>query len=214
VSVPCDDDRALLAGLRRGDEEAFAALIDRYHSSLVRVARSYVATREAAEDVVQETWLGVVSGIDRFEGRSSLKTWIFRILVNRAKTRGAREARTRPFSSLVVGDDDDEPSVDPARFFTSGRWAGYWSVPPSGHQVPEDSVVLSDLRREIRGLIERLPVNQRLVITLRDVQGLTSNEVCELLEISEVNQRVLLHRARSKVRAGYERVLAASAEVG
>lgn len=206
------DDAALLVALRKGDERAFAALIDRYHASMLRVARSFVATHEAAEDVVQETWLGVITGLDRFEERASLKTWIFRILVNRAKTRGSREARTRPFSSLEP--EGDEPAVDPSRFNDQGRWAGFWSSPPTPHSLPEDHVVQAEAGRQLLEAIDGLPPNQRLVITLRDVQGMSANEVCDLLDVSEVNQRVLLHRARSKARARLERFLDESASIG
>ncbi len=172
---------------------------------MLRVARSYVATREAAEDVVQETWLGVINGLDRFEQRSSLKTWMFRILVNRAKTRGERDARSRPFSSLdLLEPGGDEPAVDPSRFNTHGRWAGYWSSPPSAAALPEDSVVVAEAGQRLVAAIDSLPPSQRLVITLRDVQGLSAAEVCDLLQVSEGNQRVLLHRARSKVRATLE----------
>ena len=178
---------------------------------MMRVARSYVASRETAEDVVQETWLGVINSIDRFEERSTLKTWIFRILVNRAKTRGERESRSRPFSSLAS--PEDEPSVDPVRFLATGRWAGYWSVPPSSNSLPEDHVVMGEAHQYLCAAIDELPDNQRLVITLRDIQGLTAGEVCELLELSEANQRVLLHRARSKARTHFERFLNESAGV-
>lgn len=196
------DDKAVVAALRGGDETAFAALIDRYHATMLRVARGYVATKEAAEDVVQETWLGVIRGIDGFETRSSLKTWIFRILVNRAKTRGERESRTRPFSSLAS--DVDEPAVDPSRFIDSGRWRGFWSSPPTQHAIPEQHVLASEARDRVLRAVDSLPPNQQLVITLRDVQGLSAADVCDLLSISEANQRVLLHRARSKVRAVLE----------
>jgi RNA polymerase sigma-70 factor (ECF subfamily) len=182
-------------------------LVGRYYGVMQRVARQYVATKEAAEDVVQETFLGVIQGIDRFEGRSSLKTWIFRILVNRARTRGEREGRTRPFSALSLGLDVDEPAVDPDRFASEGRWAGYWSAPPSPDQLPEASVLAAELGGELRAVIAALPPAQRTVLELRDVQGLTSAEVCDLLELSEGNQRVLLHRARNKARAALERGL-------
>jgi RNA polymerase sigma-70 factor, ECF subfamily len=200
-------DELLVAALRVGDEAAFAELVDRYYGTMKRVARQYVATNEAAEDVVQETFLGIVQGIARFEGRSSLKTWMFRILVNRARTRGEREGRTRPFSALSLGLDEDEPAVDPDRFASEGRWAGYWSAPPSAEHLPEASVLAAELGNELRAVIDALPPAQRTVLELRDVQGLTSAEVCELLELSEANQRVLLHRARSKARAALERGL-------
>ena len=201
------DDAVLIAALRAGDEAAFGELDDRYYGPMQRVARQYVATKEAAEDVVQETFLGVIQGIDRFEGRSSLKTWIFRILVNRARTRGEREGRTRPFSALALGLDADEPAVDPDRFAAEGRWAGYWSAPPSADVLPEASVLVAELGSELRAVIDGLPPAQRTVLELRDVQGLSAAEVCDLLELSEANQRVLLHRARSKARAALERGL-------
>jgi len=208
-----DDDALLVAALRAGDEAAFASLLDRYYDTMLRVARMHVATREAAEDVVQETMLGVIQGIDRFEARSSLRTWMFRILVNRAKTRGEREGRTRPFSSLTSELEGDDPAVDPDRFVAEGRWAGFWSAPPSAHQVPEASVLAAEAGDRLIAAIEALPPNQRTVITLRDVQGFSSAEVCELLDISEANQRVLLHRARSKARATLERYLDERVEV-
>ena len=199
------DDAALLVALRNGDEKAFVALVDRYHAGMLRVALSYVPSREAAEDVVQETWLGVLNGIDRFEQRSSLKTWIFRILVNRARTRGERESRTRPFSSLER--EGEEPSVDPERF----RRDGFWSAPPTAHSLPEDHVVMAEIGRQLLAAVDALSPAQRLVITLRDIEGLPAGEVCDLLGLSESNQRVLLHRARSKARAALERVLDSSA---
>jgi RNA polymerase sigma-70 factor (ECF subfamily) len=204
------DDALLVAALRAGDETAFGELIERYYGVMQRVARQYVATREAAEDVVQETFLGVIQGIDRFEGRSSLKTWIFRILVNRARTRGEREGRTRPFSALTLGLDVDEPAIDPDRFQAEGRWAGYWATPPPATELPEASVLVAELGNELRTAIDSLPPAQRTVLELRDVQGLSSAEVCELLELTEANQRVLLHRARSKARAALERGLVAA----
>jgi RNA polymerase sigma-70 factor (ECF subfamily) len=200
-----EDESELLAALRGGDEQAFAGLIDRYHASMLRVARSYVATREAAEDVVQETWLGVIKGLAGFEGRSSLKTWIFRILVNRARTRGQREARSQPFSA--VGPVGKEPGVDPARFYDTGRWAGFWSAPPTRHSPAEQQVLAGEASQQLVAAIGQLPDSQRVVITLRDVQGLSAAEVCDLLDISEANQRVLLHRARTKARAALERYL-------
>jgi RNA polymerase sigma-70 factor (ECF subfamily) len=196
------DDDAIVARLRDGDDKAFGALIDRYHATMLRVARGYVATKEAAEDVVQETWLGVIRGIDGFESRASLKTWIFRILVNRAKTRGERESRTYPFSSLEP--DADEPAVDPSRFIDSGRWRGFWSAPPTRHAIPEQHVLASEASDRVLRAVDALPPNQQVVITLRDIQGLSAADVCDLLSISEANQRVLLHRARSKVRAALE----------
>jgi RNA polymerase sigma-70 factor (ECF subfamily) len=208
--VTPDEDAALVEALRRGDEQAFATLIDRYHASLLWLAMSYVATKEQAEDVVQETWLGVLNGIDRFEGRSSLKTWIFRILVNRAKTKGVRERRSVPFSSLESDGDEREPAVDPSRF-----QEGAWSAPPESWEgIPEDRLLSGETRTVVEDAIARLPDMQRAVITLRDVRGFTAQEACEVLGLTEANQRVLLHRARSKVRARLEGYLASAEPVG
>jgi RNA polymerase sigma-70 factor (ECF subfamily) len=201
------EEAALVAALRAGDETAFGELVDRYYGVMLRVARQYVATKEAAEDVVQETFLGVIQGIDRFEQRSSLRTWMFRILVNRAKTRGEREGRARPFSSLTTGLDQDEPAVDPDRFLSDGRWAGFWSAPPSAEHLPDSGVLAAELGARLAEAVAALPTAQRTVLELRDVQGLTASEVCELLDLSEINQRVLLHRARSKARALLETYL-------
>jgi RNA polymerase sigma-70 factor (ECF subfamily) len=208
IAVPVTaEESALLAALRAGDGDAFGSLVDRYHSSLVRLAMSYVATREAAEDVVQETWMAVMAGIDGFEGRSSLKTWIFRVLINRAKSAGVRDHRTVPFSAFDE-DDEKEPSVDPSRFQTGTRWTGYWSAPPqSWAGIPEERLLSNETRAFVDEAIALLPAMQRAVIILRDVRGFTSQETCEVLGINEVNQRVLLHRARSKVRARLEEYL-------
>jgi RNA polymerase sigma-70 factor (ECF subfamily) len=195
-----DDEGELLAALRRGDEQAFASLVDRYHTSMVRVAQAYVATKEAAEDAVQDAWLGVIQGLDRFEARSSLKTWIFRIVMNKAMTRGGRDARSVPFSTL----GPDEPAFDPSSFANSGRWAGWWLSEDAVTQLPDRLVLARESRQMIDAVVATLPANQRLVITLRDIQGLSSAEVCELLDVTEANQRVLLHRARTKVRAALE----------
>ena len=182
-------------------------LIDRYQASLVRVAMMYVGSRAVAEDVVGETWLGVLRGIDGFQGRSSLRTWIFRILTNTAKTRAQRERRSIPFASL--GDDDDGPAVDPDRFLPPGDpAAGAWASPPRGwDDLPEATLLSAETRSVIDAAIDQLPPTQREVIRLRDVEGFSSGEVRALLELSETNQRVLLHRARSKVRAALERYL-------
>jgi RNA polymerase sigma-70 factor, ECF subfamily len=190
----------LLDALRAGDEDAFAALVREYHASLVRVARIYVSTPASAEEVAQETWLGVLNGLDRFEGRSSLRTWIFRILTNIAKTRAQRERRTLPFSALQDPGRVPEAAVDADRFHgpEHPRGPGHWAAPPS--DWPEQELLAAETRDRLAEAIEELPVSQRAVITLRDVQGWESAEVCNALGISETNQRVLLHRARSKVR--------------
>jgi RNA polymerase sigma-70 factor, ECF subfamily len=203
-------EASLVRALRAGDERAFAELIDRLGPALLRLARFYVRDRAVAEEVVQETWLSVLEGIERFEGRSSLKTWVFRILANRAKTRAGREARTVPMSALAGAAPDDEPSVEPERFRSpDDRWAGHWASPPvSWSALPENRLLSKETIDCIRSLIAALPPAQREVIALRDVEGWPSDEVCALLGLSEGNQRVLLHRARSKVRAGLERYLA------
>lgn len=195
----------LLRSLRAGDESAFVELLDRFGPSMLRVAQLYVPSRAVAEEVVQEAWLGVLAGLDRFEERSSLKTWIFRILTNRAKTRGEREGRTVPFSALAGDDDDDEPAVDADRFHHAGRWPGHWAAPPRA--VPEERLLAAEARERVESAIAALPPNQRAVITLRDVEGFGAEEACSVLGISETNQRVLLHRARSKVRAALEEYL-------
>jgi RNA polymerase sigma-70 factor (ECF subfamily) len=208
-AVTADRDIHLTRSLRAGDEQAFAELVARYHASLLRVAMIYVRNRSVAEEVVQETWLGVLEGLERFESRSLLKTWIFRILTNRAKTRAAREGRTVPFSALVSEDDEGGPSVEPERFLSDDtRWAGHWASPPrSWSATPEARLVSKETLALIRSVIDALPPMQAQVITLRDVDGWSSDEVCTLLDLSEANQRVLLHRARSKVRAALERYL-------
>ncbi len=195
----------LVAALRNGDERAFMTLIERYQSSLFRLALIYTPSRAVAEEVVQETWLSVIQGIDRFEGRSSLKTWLFRILTNRAKTRGVREGRSVPFSALHAGDDHAEPSVEPKHFDSlQGHWT---SSPGDWSEVPEDRMISRETQACIRSAIDALPPNQQTVITLRDVEGWTSEEVCNVLGISETNQRVLLHRARSKIRRALDQYL-------
>jgi RNA polymerase sigma-70 factor (ECF subfamily) len=202
------DDAKLLAGLRRGDEAAFKALMDDYSSALLRVAMIYTGSRAVAEEVVQETWLGVLRGLHRFEGRSSLKTWVFKILANTATTRAARERRSVPFSSLVDSEaEEGGGSVDPDRFFPADhdRWPGHWALGPTRWETPEERLLSGETRALILRAIDQLPPAQRAVITLRDIEGWPSEEVCQALEVSEGNQRVLLHRARSKVRTALER---------
>lgn len=199
------EDAELVAGLRAGDEAAFRALLQHYGPGLLRVAQMYVSSRAAAEDVVQEAWVGVLRGIDRFEGRSSLKTWLFRIVVNTAKTRGVRDARSVPFSSV----EDEGGTVSPDRFFAeSERFPGHWSVPPSSWAgIPDERLVADETLAVVRRAIGRLPEAQRTVITLRDVDGFDADEVCNALDLTETNQRVLLHRARARVRAALEEYL-------
>jgi RNA polymerase sigma-70 factor (ECF subfamily) len=208
VAVPSRDEAHLVEQLRAGDEAAFVELVRRYGALMLRVARIYVRDRAVAEEVVQEAWLGVLTGIGRFEGRAAFKTWLFRILTNTAKTRAEREGRSVPFSSLAVAElEDGEPSVDPDRFFSPGeRWAGYWSSSPRRFdELPEGRLLSSETFAAAQAAIEALPAAQRAVITMRDVAGFASEDVCESLGLTEGNQRVLLHRARSKVRRALER---------
>jgi RNA polymerase sigma-70 factor (ECF subfamily) len=199
------EEQDLIARLRDGDERAFMVLVDAYGPLMLRVALGHVRSRAIAEEVVQEAWVGVLAGIDRFEGRASLKTWVLRILINRAKTRGEREARCVPFSSL--GEDEAEPAVDPARFLPEdhSHWPGHWAVPPqSWAPIPEEQLFSRETLAFVESAIRDLPRRQQEVILLRDVEGWEGPEVSTALGISEGNQRVLLHRARSKVRAVLE----------
>jgi len=200
-------DHELVQRLRDGDESAFAELIDRYGATMLRVAQVYVRDRATAEEVVQETWLAVLNGIDRFEERSSLKTWLFRILTNRAKTRGERDGRVVPFSALAGQEaEGDEPSVDPDRFLgPDSPHPGAWAAPPIGW--PQDKLIEGETLGVIETAIDQLPQAQREVILLRDVDGWTPMEVSDALGITDGNQRVLLHRARTKVRAALERYM-------
>jgi RNA polymerase sigma-70 factor, ECF subfamily len=194
-------DTQLVARLRAGDESAFESLVDRHHGEMVALARAYVRTREVAEEVVQETWLAVLTGIERFEGRSSLKTWIFRILVNTAMTRGGREARTMPFSSFEAA-DSDSPVVDPERFGSSGHWQ---REPSDWRMMPEEALLGHETIEVVKRAVEELPPRQAQVIAMRDIAGLSPQEVSSALGLSRGNQRILLHRARSRVRCALER---------
>jgi RNA polymerase sigma-70 factor (ECF subfamily) len=198
-------EERLLDRLRAGDEMAFRELVTRHDRAMKRVALTFVRSPSVADEVVQETWLAVIKGLERFEARSSLKTWIFRILTNRAQSRGAREQRTTPFSSLA-GSDDDGPTVDPDRFLPPGHAAaGYWSATPSHFfELPEDRLLAAETAALVAAAIEQLPQRQQQVIKLRDVEGWDAEEVCACLKLSQANQRVLLHRARSTVRARLE----------
>ena len=194
-------DGQLVERLRARDEAAFEELLRRYNAPLLRFARQFVSTPAVAEDVVAETWLGVLKGIDRFEGRSSLKTWIYRILANTAKTRAEREGRSVPFSALEDGETPFEPTVDRSRFLGTGHWGS----PPRAW--PEDRLLRDETRAVIEQAIAGLPPTQRLVVSLRDVEGWSADEVRNALELSETNQRVLLHRGRAKVRRALEEYL-------
>ena len=197
------EDEALLVRLRAGHEDAFVELVDRYHAQMVRLALSFVSSHSVAEEVAQEAWLGVLKGLDHFEGRSSLKTWIFRILTNTAKTRGQRESRIVPFASLGGTDGDGEDAeFDLERFHPPGdALAGHWMSPPGEWETsPEDLMLSGEVRAQIEGAMAKLGPSQREVMRLRDIEGWSSEEVCNVLELTETNQRVLLHRARTKVR--------------
>jgi RNA polymerase sigma-70 factor, ECF subfamily len=208
-------DQALVAALRRGDADAFAILVDRHSGAMIRVAMAYVPSRAAAEEAVQETWIAVMRGIDGFEGRSSLKTWIFRILTNVAMRSGARERRSMPFSALAEAEDTGEPSVDPDRFLPDDHelFPGHWAIMPARWPTPDEGLLAGETREVIAAAIAELPEAQRTVIALRDIEGWSSEEVSEALEISPGNQRVLLHRARSKVRNAIESYYGAVEEI-
>jgi RNA polymerase sigma-70 factor (ECF subfamily) len=208
ASSAAADEAELLTRLRAGDEQAFEALVDSYHGTMIAVALNYVKTRDVAEEVVQDAWVGVLNGLDRFEGRSSLKTWIMRVLVNTALTRGGREARSVPFSSLAPA-DRDEPAVDPERFRPPGEaFAGHWNGYPSDWtSLPEAGLLGRETLDVARRAIAELPDSQRTVIAMRDIAGCSADEVCDALDLSAGNQRVILHRARSRVRAALERHL-------
>ena len=203
----------LLDLLRAGDRQAFAELVDAWSPVLLRVALQHVSTRASAEDVVQDTWLAVIRQLDRFEGRSSLRTWVFRILENQATTRGVREARTVPWSSAFGSDEEcrhSGPTVDPGRFRgPDDRWPGGWTpagLPPRWEPPPDAAAAAAEIRRDLGAALDELPERQRAVVELRDVHGLSSEEVCARLGLSPGNQRILLHRGRARLRARLEDV--------
>jgi RNA polymerase sigma-70 factor (ECF subfamily) len=204
--IPSSDDPSFIERLRAGDEAAFMSLVEELQPTMLRVARMYVSTTTVAEEVVQDAWLGALRGLDRFEGRSSLRTWIFRILTNIAKARGQREGRSLPFASLT-GDDLEVPAVDPSRFDSpAGSSRGQWStLPDDWTGIPEDRLLGHETLGVIAGAIAGLPPLQAEVIRLRDVLGWSSGDVRNALDLTETNQRVLLHRARAKVRGALER---------
>jgi len=207
-SVASAEDLRVVEALRSGNEGAFVSLIERYHVSMLRLAMVFVSSQAVAEEVVQDSWMGVLQGLNGFEGRSSLKTWIFRILTNRAKTRAQREGRSVPFSSLAEFNSDlPEPAVEPERFRgPDQQWPGHWvSFPRSWDEIPEERILSQETLTRIQEAIDTLPLGQREVILTRDIEGCSSDEACNLLGVSEANQRVLLHRARSRVRRALER---------
>jgi len=195
-----------IARLRQGDEGAFAELVDQHHSVLLRIAMGYVGDREVAEEVVQDTWMAVIESLNRFEGRSSLRTWICGILIHKAKDRGVREKRHKNFSAFESYDDEHEEAVDPSRFQQSGEWAGHWAFPPQpwNDQTPEKLLASRQAVHAMQRTIETLPATLKEVLILRDVEGVDAKEVCDLLKITETNLYVRLHRARERVRAAVE----------
>jgi len=213
TAPPIDDaeERRLLQRLRAGDEAAFERLVMAMSGALLRVARSYVPSEPVAEEVLQDTWLGVLNGLDRFEGRSSVRSWIFSILLNQARTRGERERRTVPFATLGAREAaGDFTAVDADRFLPAdaAQWPHHWATPPRRwSESPEQALEDAETLAVVRAAIAELPEIQRLTITMRDLEGWPAEEVCDVLELTQGNQRVLLHRARSKVRAALERYL-------
>ena len=198
-------DRDLVAALRAGDEATFALLVREHGPGMLRMARNYVSTLAVAEEVVQEAWLSALRSLERFEGRSSLKTWLYRILINTAMSRGEREARSIPFATLAgEGGESGEATVDPSRFQAEGRWAGHWSAPPENWASPEPRLLEAEAREVIDRAIAQLPKAQAIVITMCDIEGFEPEEICNVLDITLTNQRVLLHRARARVRQALE----------
>ena len=199
----------LLARLKRGDEGAFDELVNQHHGALIRMAMGYVADRDVAEEVVQDTWMAVIQSLDRFEGRSSLRTWICGILIHKAKDRGVREKRHTTFSAFESYDDDNDEAVDPSRFQQSGEWAGHWAFPPQpwDDQTPEKLLASKQAVDCMQWAIEALPATLKEVLILRDVEGVEAKEVCEMLNITETNLYVRLHRARERVRVAVETYL-------
>jgi RNA polymerase sigma-70 factor, ECF subfamily len=200
---------ALLARLKRGDEGAFDELVTQHHGTLIRMAMGYVADREVAEEVVQDTWMAVIESLNRFEGRSSLRTWVCGILIHKAKDRGVREKRHTTFSAFESYDDDNDEAVDPSRFQETGEWAGHWAFPPQpwDDQTPEKLLASKQAVDCMQRAIEALPATLKEVLILRDVEGVEAKEVCEMLNITETNLYVRLHRARERVRAAVETYL-------
>ena len=205
---PLPDDEAVLARLRAGDEAMFALVLDTWSPGLRRLARTHVSTDATADEVLQDTWIAVIQGLDRFEGRSALRTWVYRILLNTAKTRAVREARTVPAGQLVgdaLADAEAGPTVDPSRFRgPDDTAAGGWLHPPGAWPSPEGAAVARETREQIAAALARLPERQRAVVALRDVDGWSSEEVCEIMGITAGNQRILLHRGRAALRASLE----------
>lgn len=207
-SLPSDEQR-LLTRLRQSDEQAFDELVAKHHGALIRMAMGHVGDREVAEEVVQDTWMAVIESLDRFQGRSSLRTWIFSIMIHKAKDRGVREKRHTTFSGFEAFDDEQEDAVDPSRFHRSGEWAGHWAFPPQpwDDQTPEKLLASQQAVQAMNRAIDALPATLKDVLILRDVEGVDAQEVCEILKITETNLYVRLHRARERVRRAVETYL-------
>lgn len=206
--MPEMDEALFLARLRAGDEAAFCELLGAHHGTLLRLARTFVKESASAEEVVQDTWVAVLEGLDGFEGRSALKSWIFSILANKARTRAVRDGRMVLFSDMTSGDEGDEAAVDPARFKASG----YWNEPPRpwDDYTPERLLSNAEMLGHLKLALESLPEAQCAVVVLRDMEGCSAEEICNILGVSETNQRVLLHRGRSRLRHALESVLSAA----
>lgn len=200
------EEQSLIIRLRNGDEGAFDALVRKHHGALIRMALGHVADREAAEEVVQDTWMAVIEGLVRFEGRSSLRTWIFGILIHKAKDRGVREKRHTTFSDFEFKDDEHDGAVDPSRFQQNGEWTGHWAFPPQpwDEETPEKLLASQQAVHAMNKAIDALPQTLKDVLTLRDIEGIEAKEACELLKITETNLYVRLHRARERVRRAVE----------
>ncbi len=204
-----NEERRLIGRLRTGDEGAFDELVNRHHGALVRMAMGHVADREVAEEVAQDTWMAVIEGLHRFEGRSSLRTWIFGILIHKAKDRGVREKRHTTFSAFESCEDEHDEAIDPSRFRQSGEWAGHWAFPPQpwDEQTPEKLLASREAVEAMHKAIDALPATLKDVLILRDIEGVEAKEVCAILRITETNLYVRLHRARERVRTAVEAAL-------
>jgi RNA polymerase sigma-70 factor (ECF subfamily) len=203
------EDQQLLTRLRQRNEQAFDELVRKHHGALIRMAMGHVADREVAEEVVQDTWMAAIDGLDRFEGRSSLRTWIFGIMIHKAKDRGVREKRHTTFADFETFEDEHEESIDPSRFHRSGELAGHWAFPPQpwDDQTPEKLLASQQAVQAMNRAIEALPATLKDVLILRDVEGVDAKEACKILKITETNLYVRLHRARERVRQAVETYL-------
>lgn len=199
-----DADLETIAALQRGEHAAFTALVREYQPAFLRLARTWVREPTAAAEVVQQAWLAALESLSRFEGRSSLRTWLFGIVINVARSHQRSQRRTVPFSALVAEETADGPTVDPARFFSDGEWAGHWSSWPAPFPGPDNALERQRLRALLEQAVNALPPMQQQVMVLCDIEGLSGDEACNILGIAATHQRVLLHRARAKARTWLE----------